>query len=81
MVPFVAAMNRCLTECQLRANRPRLVTAVMTSTQAQFEADLKLMTDIAKSSGYTGHLRPLKHLTFFFFVSSCSETQATPDRA
>ena len=65
MVPFVAAMNRCLTECQLRANRPRLVTAVMTSTQAQFDADLKLMTDIAKSSGCTGYLYPLKRLMPF----------------
>jgi cytochrome P450/NADPH-cytochrome P450 reductase len=54
MVPFVAAMNRFLLESQLRSNRPRLATAVMTSTHAQFEADAKLMTDIAKSSGYTG---------------------------
>ena len=53
MVPFVAAMNRCLTECQLRSNRPRLATAMMISTQAQFDADLMLMTDIAKSSGCT----------------------------
>jgi cytochrome P450/NADPH-cytochrome P450 reductase len=49
MVPFVAAMNRYLTECQLRANRPRLVTAVMTNTQVQFDADIKLMSDIANS--------------------------------
>lgn len=54
MVPFVAAMNKFLSESQLRSNRPRLATAVMTSTQAQFHADAKLMTDIAKSSGYTG---------------------------
>jgi cytochrome P450/NADPH-cytochrome P450 reductase len=53
MVPFVAAMNRFLSESQLRSNRPRLATAAMISTQAQFEADAKLMTDIAKSSKYT----------------------------
>lgn len=52
MVPFVAAMNRFLLESQLRSNRPRLATAVMTNTQAQFDADAKLMVDIAKSSGY-----------------------------
>lgn len=61
-MPFVAAMGRCLRECQLRANRPRLATAVMTATQAQFEADLKLMTDIAKSSECIGYLyRVLQH--------------------
>lgn len=69
MVPFVAAMNRCLKECQLRANRPRLVTAVMTSTKAQFDADLTLMTDIAKSSGCTRYLYPPKRLMFFFSFS------------
>lgn len=57
MVPFVAAMNRFLLESQLRSNRPRLATAVMTNTQAQFEADAKLMTDIAKSSGYISRIR------------------------
>jgi len=51
-VPFVTAMNRFLMECQRRSNRPRLATAVMTNTQAQFDADVKLMTDIAKSSGF-----------------------------
>jgi len=52
MVPFVTAMNRFLIESQLRSNRPRLATAVMTNSQAQFDADAKLMTDIAKSSGF-----------------------------
>jgi hypothetical protein len=47
MVPFVAALNGALRECQLRATRPRIVTAVMTGTQAQFEADITLMTDTA----------------------------------
>ena len=47
MVPFVAALSGALLECQLRATRPRIVTAVMTGIQAQFEADIKLMTDTA----------------------------------
>ena len=64
MVPFVAAMNRYLTECQLRANRPRLVTAVMTNTQVQFDADIKLMSDIANSSRLVKLIFPLKPLTF-----------------
>jgi len=77
-VPFVAAMNRCLTECQLRSNRPRLATALMASTQAQFDADLMLMTDIAKSSGYTMHLFPPKPLKFFRFKLFRSASKAPP---
>lgn len=50
MVPFVAALNRTLVECQLRANRPRIATAIMTGVQAQFEADVKFMTDTALDS-------------------------------
>lgn len=50
MVPFVAALNRTLVECQLRSNRPRIATAMMTGVQAQFEADIKFMTDIALAS-------------------------------
>lgn len=47
MVPFVAALSGALLECQLRATRPRIATAIMTGIQAQFEADIKLMTDTA----------------------------------
>lgn len=47
MVPFVAALSGALLECQLRATRPRIATAIMTNTQAQFEADIKLMIDTA----------------------------------
>ena len=47
MVPFVAALGGALRECQLRATRPRIATAVMSGTQAQFEADINLMTDTA----------------------------------
>ena len=82
MVPFVAAMNRCLKECQLRANRPRLVTAVMTSTKAQFDADLTLMTDIAKSSGCTRYLYPSETPDVFFsrfeLFRNASRTQQSP---
>ena len=69
-------MTRVLLECQLRATRPRIATAVMTGTRAQFEADIKLMTDIVLDSmlpnlsvgqGYS--LRP----------TSCSTTQGKPN--
>jgi hypothetical protein len=80
MVPFVAAMNRCLKECQLRSNRPRIATAVMTITQAQFDADLKLMTDIATSSEFIKVHTPSK-APEVQPVSSCSEAQGKPDRA
>lgn len=63
MVPFVAAMNRFLLESQLRSNRPRLATAVMTGTQAQFDVDAKLMVDIANSSGYISLMCSRKRLT------------------
>lgn len=43
-------MTGALLECQLRATRPRIATAVMSSTQAQFEADIKLMTETALDS-------------------------------
>jgi len=78
-VSFAAAVNRCFTECQLRANRPRLLTAVMTGAQARFDADLKLMTDMAKSSERIVCLYFLNRL-IFFSLSSCSETQGKPDR-
>ena len=50
MVPFVAALNGALVECQLRSTRPRIATAVMTGTQAQLDTDITLMTDIAHAS-------------------------------
>jgi len=70
-------MSRVLLECQLRATRPRIATAVMTGTRVQFEADIKLMTDTALAStlfnlsvgqGYS--LRPTSHST----------TQGEPNR-
>ena len=52
MVPFVAALSGALLECQLRATRPRIATTVMTGTQAQFDADIKLMTDAALARAF-----------------------------
>ena len=46
-MPFIAALTGALAECQLRATRPRIATAVMTHTQAQFDTDISLITDIA----------------------------------
>lgn len=54
MVPFVAALSGALLECQMRATRPRIATAMMTGTQAQFEADIKLMADTALSRTFVG---------------------------
>lgn len=47
MVPFVSALTGALLECQLRATRPRIATAMMAGTQAQFDTDIKLMIDTA----------------------------------
>lgn len=54
MVPFVTALSGALLECQLRATRPRIATAVMTGTQAQFDADINLMTDTALARTFPG---------------------------
>ena len=77
MVPFVAALSRALVECQSRATRPSIVTAMMTATRAQFEADIKLMTDTVLagtffnlSVGQRYSPRP----------TSCSTAQGKPNR-
>ncbi|KAJ7708609.1 fatty acid hydroxylase [Mycena metata] len=44
---FTVAMGDFLAECGLRANRPRVVQAVMRGTTAKYEADIKTMTDLA----------------------------------
>ena len=51
-MPFVAALGGALRECQLRATRPRIATAVMTGTQAQFETDINLMTNTALACAF-----------------------------
>ncbi|KAJ7164230.1 fatty acid hydroxylase [Mycena filopes] len=44
---FTIAMGDFLAECGARANRPRVVQAVMRGTTAKYEADIKTMTDLA----------------------------------
>ncbi|KZT19446.1 fatty acid hydroxylase [Neolentinus lepideus HHB14362 ss-1] len=45
--PFCEAMTDFLKECNARANRPAIVQALMTSATAKWEADKKLMVDVA----------------------------------
>lgn len=49
--PFVQAMYDFLTECGHRANRPAFVDYVFPSGYNKWQADIKLMTDLAQSSG------------------------------
>ena len=79
MVPFVAALGRALRECQLRATRPRILTAMMTGTQVQFKTDIKLMTDIALSS-MPFNLFWLQVLTLSKLFGSAGKTPQTPMR-
>ena len=39
-----------LIECNLRANRPGLLTSVMVSTTAKYEEDIKTMAELADKS-------------------------------
>jgi hypothetical protein len=66
-VPVVNAMNRALAECQLRSNRPRLLTALMTNTRAQFDADISLMTGTASASRLVKFICPPKPLMLACF--------------
>lgn len=45
--PFVQSMVDFLVECNLRANRPGLLTSVMVQTNAKYEEDIKTMTELA----------------------------------
>ncbi|KAI0777972.1 cytochrome P450 [Irpex lacteus] len=47
--PFVQAMYDFLTECGHRANRPAFVDYVFPSGYNKWQADIKLMTDLAQS--------------------------------
>lgn len=51
-----------LKECNARANRPFLIQSVMTGANAKYEADKKLMTELADDS----------ELHFCFAHSLCS---------
>ncbi|KZT51670.1 cytochrome P450 [Calocera cornea HHB12733] len=46
MPPFIGAMGRFLVESGLRMQRPSVVQSWMTHTNTQYEADIKLMTDV-----------------------------------
>ena len=39
-----------LIECNMRANRPAVVTTIMRSSRAQYEHDIKVMADTADES-------------------------------
>ena len=51
--PFVQAMVDFLIECNLRANRPGLLTSIMMSTTAKYEQDIKTMAELADESQYS----------------------------
>ncbi|EJD42499.1 cytochrome P450 [Auricularia subglabra TFB-10046 SS5] len=46
--PFVKAMGEFLTESGRRSQRPEVVTMLMRETNAQHEANIRIMTDLAK---------------------------------
>ncbi|KAJ7075592.1 fatty acid hydroxylase [Mycena belliarum] len=60
--PFTVAMGSFLAESGLRANRPRVVQAVMRATNAQYEADIKAMRTLADEIVETRKAHPIaKH--------------------
>ena len=48
--PFVQSMIDFLVECNLRANRPGLLTSMMVGTTAKYEQDVKVMAELADES-------------------------------
>ncbi|KAJ6600950.1 fatty acid hydroxylase [Mycena vulgaris] len=59
---FTVAMGDFLTECGLRANRPRVLQAVMRGTTAKYEQDIKKMRDLADQIVSTRKAHPIpKH--------------------
>ena len=48
--PFVTAMADFLIECGRRSVRPSIVNSMMSSTNAKFEADQKIMFDLVNQS-------------------------------
>ena len=79
MVPFVAALSGALLECQLRATRPRIATAMMTGIQAQFDADIKLMIDTALSRTSFGFIRRSDPKPAIQVVQQRRENPTDPD--
>ncbi|KAF8217433.1 fatty acid hydroxylase [Mycena galopus ATCC 62051] len=57
---FTVAMGDFLAESGLRANRPRVVQAVMRSTNAKYEADIKGMKDLADRIVATRKAHPIE---------------------
>ena len=51
--PFVQSMIDFLVECNLRANRPGLLTSMMMGTTAKYEQDIKVMAELADESKYS----------------------------
>ena len=51
--PFVQSMVDFLIECNLRANRPGLLTSMMMGTTAKYEQDIKTMQELADESKST----------------------------
>ncbi|KAJ7626813.1 cytochrome P450 [Roridomyces roridus] len=59
---FTVAMADFLTESGFRANRPAIVQAIMSKTNAKYEADMKKMRDLAKRIVATRKAHPIpKH--------------------
>ncbi|KAJ7154351.1 fatty acid hydroxylase [Mycena crocata] len=59
---FTVAMGDFLAESGLRANRPRVLQAVMRGTTAKYEADIKKMRDLADQIVATRKAHPIpKH--------------------
>jgi cytochrome P450/NADPH-cytochrome P450 reductase len=50
---FTVSMGDFLAESGLRANRPRVLQAVMRGTTAKYEQDIKKMKDLADHSAFT----------------------------
>lgn len=48
--PFVQSMVDFLIECNLRANRPGLLSSIMVNTTAKYEQDVQTMAELADQS-------------------------------
>lgn len=63
MPPFAGAMTDFLKECNMRSRRPAILQSMMSGANAKYEADRKLMTDLADESEFLGTYH---HLLDFF---------------
>jgi cytochrome P450/NADPH-cytochrome P450 reductase len=53
---FIRAMGDFLVESLMRSRRLRVVQSVMSKTNAQYQADIKLMNELAEKSKFGTHL-------------------------